>query len=64
MKCKKFDEKWFENKLKQYMNMPTSPEKRFQRLMSLANLADTNKINLDAMLKRMYPQKYKKVEVK
>lgn len=63
MKCKKFDEKWFANKLKQYMNMPTSPEKREQRLISLSYLADEKKINLDKIAKQMFPDKFKKLKI-
>ena len=39
MKCKKFDDKWFDNKAKQIMNRTDSPEKRAQRTKSLINLA-------------------------
>lgn len=49
MKCKKFDEKWFANKLKQYKNMPTSPEKKKQRLDSLKKLAQEKNIKLEGV---------------
>lgn len=61
MKCKKFDENWFGNKLKQYMSMPTSPEKREQRLISLSHLADREKVNLDKIAKKMYPNQFKNI---
>jgi len=47
MKCIKHDLKWFENKLKQYLTMNTSPRKRQQRLEALKRLSKEKGIYKD-----------------
>lgn len=51
MKCKKYDQSWFDNKYIQILNMHCTPGKKIQRLMSLMNLAKKHNIKPQATKK-------------
>lgn len=44
MKCKKYDQTWFNNKYIQILKMNCSPEKKIQKLISFMNLAKKHNI--------------------
>lgn len=44
MKCKKFDQAWFDNKYIQILNMQCGPEKKLQKLNNFMKLAKEHKI--------------------
>lgn len=44
MKCKKYDQLWFDNKYKQLLNQICSHEKKLQKLNSFMKLAKEHKI--------------------
>lgn len=55
MKCKKYDQAWFDNKYIQLLNTNCTPEKKIQKLMSFMKLAKRHNIK---------PQATKKSKVK
>ncbi len=44
MKCKKYDQAWFDNKYIQLLKMQCRPEKKLQKLNNLMKLAKKHKI--------------------
>lgn len=44
MKCKKYDQAWFDNKYIQILNMMCTPEKKLQRLNNFMKLAKKHDI--------------------
>lgn len=48
MKCKKYDQAWFDNRYIQLLNMHCTPGKKIQRLMSFMELAKKHNIKPQA----------------
>ncbi|MCX4365081.1 MAG: hypothetical protein OSJ70_04850 [Bacilli bacterium] len=48
MKCKKYDQAWFDNKYIQILNQHCTPEKKMQKLQSLTKLAKEHNIKPQA----------------